>query len=340
LATRLSFLVWGSGPDDTLLDAAEHGELSTKAQVATAARGMLMDPRARAGVTHFFEEWSGVERLAITTKSTTLFPSYSSELRDAMGAELSAFVGHVLWEGDHSLKSLLTAPVAFVNAPLAELYGVSPPAMSAAGLTKVDLPAAQERAGLLTQAAFLSVQAHPDQTSPVLRGKFVRAMLLCDPPPPPPNDVNITLPPPGDGKTARDRMAAHLSAGNSCSGCHALMDPIGLAFEHYDAMGRYRENDQGAALDVSGEVSGAKDPALAGTFSGARELGQKLAASADVRACVATQWFRFAASRSETDGDECSLGAMREAFSQANGDFLELVVATTQTDAFWFRSTP
>jgi hypothetical protein len=116
------------------------------------------------------------------------------------------------------------------------------------------------------------------------------------------------------------------------------MDPIGLAFEGFDAIGRFRDSEGGRALDLSGEIAGTTDPGLAGGFVGVREMAQKLAASSEVRACVATQWFRFAAGRSEAEADECSLSTLRDAFSGSDGDLLELIVATTQTDAFWFRS--
>jgi len=338
LATRLSFLIWSSGPDDALLDAAARGELSSKAQVAAKAREMLAHPRARAAIARFFEQWTGARRLDVTTKSATTFPDFSPALRDAMAAELPAFVEHVLWSGDGSLKALLTEPVAFVNAELASVYGVAAPPSSGAAPQLVSLRPEEARSGILTQAGFLSVQAHPDQTSPVLRGKFVRAMLLCQPPAPPPPDIDITLPDVTEAKTARARLAGHLAAGASCNGCHSLMDPIGLAFENFDAMGRYRQDEGGVALDVAGEITGATDPGLAGSFVGVRAMAEKLAASSQVRACLATQWFRFAAGRSEAEADECSLGTMRDSFASSNGNLLELIVATTQTDAFWFRS--
>jgi hypothetical protein len=338
LATRLSFLIWSSGPDDALLEAAARGELASRAQVAAKAREMLAQPKARAAIAGFFEQWTGARRLEITSKSTTSFPMFSPGLRDAMAAELPAFVEHVLWSGDHSLEALLTAPVAFVDAPLAALYGVTAPASSSQGLVRVDLPPAQGRAGILTQAGFLSVQSHPDQTSPVLRGKFVRSMLLCQPPAPPPPDLDISLPPLDQGTTARERLAGHLAAGASCNACHSLMDPIGLAFEGFDAIGRFRDSEGGRALDLSGEIAGATDPSLTGNFVGVREMAQKLASSSQVRACVTTQWFRYAAGRSEAEADECSLSTLRDAFGSSGGDLLELIVATTQTDAFWFRS--
>jgi hypothetical protein len=140
------------------------------------------------------------------------------------------------------------------------------------------------------------------------------------------------------GGTARDRFGAHLQAGSSCSGCHSLMDPIGLAFENFDAMGQFRTSENGKTIDASGTVNNALDPSLGGAFNGVRELATKMAASDQVRDCVATQWFRFASGRSEEDADACSLGTLQEAFAASGGDLTELVVATTQTDAFWYRA--
>jgi hypothetical protein len=338
LATRLSYLAWGSGPDDELLDVAARGELATKAQVAAKAREMLGKPQARPAVANFFEQWAGTRRLDITSKSTTLFPSFTTELRDAMARELPAFIEGVMFAGDRSLKSLLTSQVAYVSGPLAELYGVTPPASSNGAPVAIDLPANQGRSGILTQAGVMAVQAHPDQTSPVLRGKFVRAMLMCQPPSPPPPDIDISVPSIDQGGTARERFSAHLTAGNTCNGCHSLMDPLGLSFEHFDATGRFRDTDNGRPLDVSGEVIAATDEALNKPFNGARELGEMLAQSPQVMECVATQWFRFAAGRTEEPADSCSIATMRDAFTASKGDLVELMVATTQTDAFFFRS--
>jgi hypothetical protein len=336
LATRLSFMIWATGPDDALLDAAQNGELGTREQVAQRARDMLGNAKAKSALGNFFGQWSGTSHVDSITKNTS-FPLFTADMQVAMERETEAFLDYVLWEGDHSLNTLLTAPVAFVSGPLAQLY-VPGSAPGGATPTKLDLPASQGRSGLLTQAAFLAVQAHPDQTSPVLRGKFVRAMLLCDPPPPPPNDVDISLPTVAEGATARVRFAAHESAANSCAGCHHLMDPIGLAFENFDAMGQYRTKDNGQDIDVSGVINDAPDEALAGDFVGVAALGQKLASSQTVRDCMATQWFRFAAGRAEGDQDACSLSTLRGAFGSSNGDLIELVVAMTQTDDFWYRA--
>lgn len=336
LATRLSFMIWATGPDDALLDAAQNGGLATREQVAQKAREMLGNAKARAALANFFGQWSGTNHVDSITKNTS-FSLFTADMQAAMERETGAFLDYVLWSGDHSLKTLLTAPVAFVSGPLAQLY-VPGSAMGGATPMKIDLPAEQGRSGLLTQAAFLAVQAHPDQTSPVLRGKFVRGMMLCDPPPPPPMDVDISPPTVEEGATARERFSAHESAAKSCAGCHTLMDPIGFAFENFDAVGQYRTKENGRDIDVSGVINDAPDPALQGDFSGVAALGQKLADSQTVRDCVATQWFRFASGRAEGDQDACSLGTLRGTFGSSDGDLIELVVAMTQTDDFWYRA--
>jgi len=335
LATRLSFLIWAAGPDDALLDAAGRGELADKAAVATKARAMLADPKARVAITDFYNQWLGTSRLDIMTKSTSLFPQYSDAVRDAMKAETPAFVEYVLWSGDHKLSTLLTSPTAFVSSALAPIYGVS---TTSATPQMMSLPAAQARAGILTQASFLAVQAHPDQTSPVLRGKFVRTKLMCQTVPPPPMDVDITPPSVTSAPTARDRFTAHESAGGSCINCHQLMDPIGFAFESFDAIGKYRTTENGATINLAGNILAATDTSLNGTFTGVKELATKLAASDQVRDCVATQWFRYSTGRTEEVPDGCSLTTLQDAFGASGGDLGELVVAMTQTDAFWYRA--
>jgi hypothetical protein len=338
MATRLSYLLWAAGPDDALLDSAGRGELGTKAAVEAKARAMLADSKARVGVTDFYNQWMGTSRLAVTTKSATAFPAFNDTVAAGMAAETPAFVQYVLWTGDHKLNTMLTSPLAFVTSALAPIYGVTAPSGSTTTPKMVTPPAAQGRSGILTQPGFLSVQAHPDQTSPVLRGKFVRAKLLCAPPSPPPDTVNITIPDASSAKTARDRFGAHLSAGEVCSGCHSVMDPIGFAFEQFDAIGQFRTTENGVTIDTSGQINMVDEPGLAGPFNGVRELGTKLAASDMARDCVATQWFRFAAGRNEQVPDTCSIRTLQENFAASGGDLIELVVGITQLDAFWYRA--
>ncbi|XXT15411.1 DUF1592 domain-containing protein [Sorangium sp. So ce429] len=333
MASRLSYLVWASGPDDDLLAAAEAGLLETREQLAERAREMLESPKARRAIVEFYKQWLNLGKLESIVKEEGSFPGYDDELVAGISAETPAFIEHVLWSGDRKLSSLLTLPVGFATEPVARLYGVTvPPGSTTPQL--VELPP-EQRAGVLTQPAFLAVHAHPDQTSPVLRGKAIRQKFMCQEPPPPPPDVDLTPPTGERGVTARERFQQH-SSDSQCAGCHQLMDPIGFAFENYDAIGAYRTEEGGQVIDISGEMFLSDD--MDGPFVGVRQLAEKLAGSEQVRDCLATQWFRYTAGRFETDGDACSLGELREDFSGTQGDLVELIVATTQTEAFMYRS--
>jgi hypothetical protein len=334
LASRLSYFLWGSMPDDELFAAAEAGRLAGPDEVAAEARRMLADPRARAMVARFHEEWLDYDRvLAVGRgKSAQYFPEWSADYAPLMLEEARAFVGHVVFDdpaGD--LTTLLTAPYTFVNARLGSFYGLEgAPAGEAFGRVE-----AGGRAGLLTLGALLAFHAHSDQTSPVHRGQLVRERLLCDPVPPPPPEVTISVPAVDAGATARERFAQH-SRGAACAGCHAKLDPIGFGFENFDGVGRFRATEPGGApVDAAGELKGTD---VDGQFVGAAELAARLARSGQVRDCYVAQWFRFAHGRGEeAEADRCTLATLREAFGASGGNVRELLVAMTRTDAFLFR---
>jgi len=221
-----------------------------------------------------------------------------------------------------------------MNADVAAFYGVSG-GPTGNGFVHVDLDPT-ERAGLLTQPSILAVTSHADETSPVLRGKFVRERLLCEPIAPPPPNVNVTPPSVDPGDTTRQRFSQH-ETDPYCASCHHLMDPIGFGFEHYDPLGLWRDTDQGQPVDASGQISGSKD--ADGTFDGAVSLAQRLATSDEVRACVVSQWFTYAHGRPAAAADTCSTGQLEAAFAAAHYDIKALLVALTQTDAFLYRNT-
>jgi hypothetical protein len=177
--------------------------------------------------------------------------------------------------------------------------------------------------------------AKADQTDPVHRGKFVRERLLCQVVPPPPVDAMVTPPVVSPDATTRERFAQH-QADPACAGCHLMMDSIGLGFEHYDAMGQWRDDENGLPIDATGELVGSD---MAGPFNGAIELAQKLAQSTDVANCIADTWFRFAQGRSESPDDEATLTALKASFAASEYRLRDLVVALTQTSAFRFRPT-
>ena len=329
LAARLASLLWASVPDDTLLDAAQAGQLATRAQVATQARRMLDDPRAHGAIEAFYAQWFGVEALDTTTKDTAIFPEFNDSLREAMREETKRFISNVLWDDDAKLSTLLTADFTFVNGPLAKLYGVKGPSGTDT-FSQVALDP-QERSGVVTQAAMLASFARPDESSPVKRGKWVRVRMLCQDLPDPPANVP-QLPPLAANVSNRERFAMHTS-NPACSGCHSLIDGLGFGLEAYDGIGRVRTMSQGVPVDSSGEVTETVD--IDGPYEGGPELAARLASSTQVRDCAPTQWLRYAMGRHETVDDTCSLAAVREAFAASNGDLRELMVALTQTDAFW-----
>jgi hypothetical protein len=328
IASRLSYLLWASMPDDRLFAAAAAGKLGTPAEVAEMARSMLDDPRARRAVSEFYRQWLGAAAIEGVAKDPAIYPDWGEPLRAAMAAELPAFVEHVLWGADGRLATLLAAPVTVATAPVARIYGVE-----AAGGRPVALDGTR-RAGVLTQPGILAVHALPNQSSPVQRGKFVREQLLCQEAPPAPPDLDVTPPEVDPRKPTRERFAQH-TKDEACASCHRLMDPLGFGFEHFDGVGRYRATDGGRPVDASGTIVNAG--AIDGPFRGAPELAKKLAASPVVGACVATQWYRFAFGRLETPGDACALRGLHAAFEAARYDLRELLLALTAAETFLYR---
>jgi hypothetical protein len=250
-----------------------------------------------------------------------------------MRAELDRFVESTLFDGPGTFASLLTSTATDVDATLAALYGVDAPPPGEWAPVSLD-PA--ERSGILTRAGFLARTAHAVHPSPVKRGVFVLARLLCVPPAPPPANVNTNPPDegePGQPKTNRERYAKH-TAQADCASCHVTIDGVGFGFENYDALGRWRDLDNGEPVDASGELIGTD---VDGSFDGAIELSQKLATSTQAHDCVVSQVYRYALGRGTTAADLCSLGDLRAQFAEASGDVHALLLAVVTSDAFRTR---
>ncbi len=334
LASRLSYFLWRSMPDERLFDLAAAGELHSAEAIEVEARRMLEDPRARATVLDFHRQWLDLHRLDETLKSSLLYPEFGPSLRASMATSIDRYVEHVVFEGQGTLTELLLADYAFVDAKLAKVYEV--PHSGGLGFERAELPGDQRR-GLLTQAGLLAGLAKADESSPVRRGRFVRERLLCDPLSPPPAGLVTSLPPLDPDTSTRERFEQHTSD-PSCAGCHQNMDPIGFGFEHYDAIGRFRTEQAGEAIDASGQVvnlegSGDVD------FDGALELANLLAGHAQVEACYARQWFRYGLGRHEDPlADACSLDGIEAALRDSDGDIHELLLAVVRSDAFMVRS--
>ena len=256
LASRLSFFLWSSLPDDELLDVAAAGRLREPDELRAQVRRMLADPRAGTLTTNFASQWLHLRNLDAVTPDARAFPDFDDNLRQGFRTETELLFGSVVDE-DRSVTDLLTADYTFLNERVATHYGV--PGVYGDHFRRVALPAGSPRAGVLGHGSILTVTSYATRTSPVLRGKWIFENLLGTPPPPPPPDV-----PPLDesasstGVTSmRERMAAHRQ-NPACAVCHRIMDPAGLSMENFDAIGRWRdaEGEGGAAIDASGNLPG------------------------------------------------------------------------------------
>lgn len=330
LASRLSYLLWASTPDDELLDKAQSGALATPAGLAAQARRMLASPKARAAIVDMVaRQWLGLDKVKGVAKT---LPDVFSNSRTgpAMAAEAARFVGHVLFDSDGRLATLLTAPYTFANEDLAKIYGVP---VAGRDLQRIELDPAR-RAGLLTQGSFLAYHAGAAETSPVKRGKAIADALLCLRLPDPPADVP-PLPPAGaTARTMRARTEQH-ATDPACAACHRFLDPLGFGLEHYDAAGRYRTIDNGQPIDARGTVVVGESERA---FWNGVELAALLAGAPEVEECATRHVVRYLLGRAELPDEAASVQEAREALAAANGSLPELLVALTQTRVFRFRA--
>ena len=339
-ASRLSYFLWDSTPDDSLLESAARGELNTADEMERVARRMLDDPKARDGVNEFVAEWLRFDRALTASRERRLYPLFSRELALAMTEEARRFIGDLVWN-DRNFMEAFTAPYSFINSDLAAIYKLPPPSRD---FQRVEFPQESERAGLLGQALFLTLSSKPDETAPTGRGLFIREQFLCQQVPPPPPGVDTNLPPVEESKpvTNRERLAMH-TTNQMCAGCHNLIDPIGFGFEKFDAIGARREkhkllfypNLTGVAgrrakpkevdleLDTKAFVAGLPDS----QFTGPRQLGELLARTPQCQECVVKQVFRYMSGRQDTAADRAVLSQALEAFRKSDYHFKELVIS-------------
>jgi hypothetical protein len=331
MASRLSYLLWQSMPDQVLFDAAANNQLGTDAEIAAQARRMLADPKAKR-VYQFFQEWMDVDELSAMERDEGVYPSYTDKLPGLLAQEAKAFVDDVLWNGAGDFKTLMTAPYSFVNAELATHYGIS--GVTGTNFRKVDTPG---RGGFLTLGGVVSVHDKPTRSSIVLRGLRVRTEILCHIVGAPPADIVLDLPEVAPGLPQAKRLEAHRTEA-LCASCHDKMDPLGVPFENFDAMGRLRTMDEeGNAVATAGAITHTTSPDV--SVANASELSSALADSKEVRECFTKQAFRFFYGRGEAQADSCSLAQLNSAFEKTNYSIPELLVSLTQTDAFLYRPT-
>jgi hypothetical protein len=323
MATRLSYLFYASMPDDELWAAANAGQLSTPEAVRAQAERMLKDDRARDVVRFFFDSLLPIQALGDLTR-TANYGGFTQEIGHLLRQETQTFLADQVFNGG-TWPGAFTAPHTFVNQKLAAYYGIA--GVTGDEFQKVPLDGVK-RAGLLTQAGVVSGPIHSDPNNPVVRGVFVLDKLMCVKLSTPPPSLGPIVPPdPALGGTARDRYTAH-SSKPACVACHQLIDPIGFALENFTSVGQWQEVENGKPIDVRVE-----SPQL-GAFTGAVELGQRLAQSADVTACFATNWANFAYGRATEEQDACTMQQLQTAFTSSQYTIKDLLMALTQTNTF------
>jgi hypothetical protein len=315
LATRLSYFLWSSMPDEALAKSAAAGTLASTADVTREVSRMLEDEKASALTESFAAQWLALRTLGDHDVDAKTFPAYGEALAASMANETKSLFSHVLSNGLPA-SELVTATYSFVDQPLAQFYGVS----VTGGRAELG---ATERRGLLGQGALLTLTSYPNRTSIVRRGMWVLESLLCTEAPVPPEIFELKQDP--TQGTLRERMKQH-STSTACSGCHSLMDPIGLGLENFDAIGRYRETENGVRIDASSTHAGRP-------FTKPSELAQLIAEDPTFVTCLTKKLFMFGLGRELTTFDEGAAAAVTQA-SGAQPKLRDLIVNMAQSQAF------
>lgn len=330
IATRLSYLLWGTTPSETLAELADKDGLATADDVETLASTMLKDERAKPALRRFVSDWLRLTKLPSVELDKTRFPDWGDELKRSMAEETTQFVEGFLWAEKGSFMDYLDARHTFVDARIAKIYGLSAPA--GAAWQRVSFANNAPRAGIVTQPSVLAVTGRENGTSAIWRGKFVREALLCEQLPAPPADVG-EIKPPEKGVPERVRLEQHRAA-PKCAGCHRRLDPLGFGLSGYDATGAYRTSDEfGNAIDDSGQLEGFDRP----EFRGALELVARLKTSDAAAACVAEMLGQHLLGRGRTEADDVLMTDLQRAFSGSGFAARAVILAFVGSDAFRYR---
>lgn len=337
LAVRLSYFLWSSMPDPELFRLAEAGRLTANGTLEEQVARMLKDSRSREFVRNFTGQWLGLRRLGRVVPVRNLFPLYDEHLQESLAGETQAFFGEVL-DHDHSVRTFIEADFAMLNERVARFYDI--PGVRGDYFRKVAVGPEHHRGGLLTQASILTITSNGTRTSPVKRGLWILESLLADPPPPPPpNAGEIPQPVPGANKaTVRERLAVHRTA-PACAACHAKIDPLGFALEHYDASGHFRtqESSRGQIyphprdprIDASGQLPDGR------SFTDARELQTLLLQDEDrFLNCLCEKLMVYALGRGLDQADRATVDRLRLSLKRDGYQLRGLIANIVKTEAF------
>jgi mono/diheme cytochrome c family protein len=334
LASRLSFFLWSSIPDDELVDLAVAGKLRQPGVLEQQVRRMLADERSASLVTNFAEQWLFLKDLDAKKPNELLFPDFDESLRAAFRKETDLFVDSVL-RGNRSVLELLSANYTFVNERLANHYGI--PNVHGEDFRRLTFPTDSPRGGLLAQGSLLTITSYANRTSPVNRGKWVLENLLSAPPPPPPPNIPALKTDgsePGKVVTMREAMIQH-RASPACAGCHSRMDPIGFAMENFDAVGRWRDRDGDSLIDTSGIFpDGEKFDGMAGLKATLLSRPQEFVST------VTEKLLMYAIGRNVQYYDEPAIRSIVKEGVRDNYAFASLVLGVVKSAPFQMRKTP
>jgi hypothetical protein len=331
LASRLSFFLWSSIPDEELLQVAESGKLHESATIRKQVARMIADPKSAALVENFAGQWLHLRNVASWKPDPEKYPQFDDALRYAFERESELFFSHILRD-DRSVLEFVDADYTFLNDRLARHYGV--PAVKGSYFRKVSLPG-EQRGGVLSQGAVLLVTSYPTRTSPVLRGKWILENILGSPPPPPPPNV----PPLDDSaassaKSLREQLEKH-RANRACASCHARLDPLGFSLEQYDAVGRFRAKEGGADIEASGSLPDGT------AVDGPRGLKQVVLDRKDEFVeCLASKMLTYALGRGLESYDQPAVRAIRRQAAAEDYRFSSLILAIVNSVPFQMRGNP
>jgi len=326
MATRLAFALTGHLPTDAMLAAGAGGQLDTADGVKKVVTPLMSDPKVIERLTGFFSEFSQADLVQVVQKSPDLFPTFNANLRNSMQQATQLFIKNIVLAPNADVRLFYDSDQTFVDAALAPIYGVTPPA---SGFMQIKLAKDAGRAGILGQAGIVAGHSQPDHTSPTRRGVFIAGTFLCQTTKPPPDGVKTTL---VDDPTlnARQKLVVHRNQA-SCAGCHSIFDPPGIALEHLDSIGKYRATENGLTIDATGELDGV-------AYNGAAELGAAMRQNEGALACMMNNFYRDANGVADPSDDDLQIEGLVKTLDTKNYVWRDLVAEFVASDAF--RSAP
>ncbi len=325
-ATRLSFLLWNATPDDVLLTAAEKGELDQKGGLSKQVDRMIASPRFKDGVRAFFTDMLSLDDVAHMQKDTTLYPAFTLVAANDSREQVLRTLTELLVTKNGDYRDIFTTRSTFISTSLGLVYRL--PVANPGGWSKYEFAMDDPRAGIQTQMSFAALHSHPGKSSPTLRGKAIRELLMCQKVPDPPGTVNFDQfnDPNSPNRTARQRLTAH-ATDPACAGCHKLTDPIGLAMETFDGAGQLRETENGVPIDTTGELNGRP-------YTNATEMGQLLRDDPAVTSCVVNRAYSYAVGRTTVSAEKAFVDYLEKGFAADKYRFPALIRRIALSDAF------